>query len=146
MKEPPYKDKPAKGKMGDGIRYEKRVAKALKELFEEDYTVHHGMWIRYSATEGDKRIDSICQPDIIMIPHTKKRPVIVIEIKLSSRNDARRKLDALYTRVVRKITRRRCAAAQVYRNLGETTGPTKIAIGDLTKLNAGDYAEFLFRV
>jgi hypothetical protein len=65
----------------------------------EDYDVHHGRWIYYIDSGGP----SYCQPDIVCIPCDSSSPILLIEVKLSYKKEARRKLRSLYAPLIQYL-------------------------------------------
>lgn len=115
---PSFSDKPApKGAMAAGIRYEKRIARKLLDIYGDDCKVTHGPWIQFE----DKTGVHFAQPDVLIEPADVSLPLIVVEIKLSHRPFAERKLRRLYGPLVRRAldlpAGRRMVLIQVFKSV-----------------------------
>lgn len=104
-----------------GIRYEKRIAKKIADLYGDEAQVMHGPWIHYADMTGPH----YAQPDIVIIPEAIHKPVIIIEVKLSHRPFAERKLRRLYLPLVKEAggipTGRRILLVQVFKSCRRRT-------------------------
>jgi hypothetical protein len=79
-----------------GLQYERRVAEELMRLYADVAEVKAGPWIRYTDAAGE----TICQPDVLIIPNDPSAPIVIVECKLSHRPKAQDKLSAIYGVVV----------------------------------------------
>lgn len=76
-----------------GLRYEKKVVRALKA---RNLTLEHNPWFEY--------LGGVCCPDIIIYELSQNR-VIVVEVKLTYTPEALVKLRTLYCPIVTEVTR-----------------------------------------
>ncbi len=91
---PVFKKRRVRGMKADGLRYERAVQKAIKEL--HPVTQWNGPWFRYTLESVDRK--KYCQPDIMLQSgHT----IWLIEIKRSCLLAAYDKLSTLYEPVAR---------------------------------------------
>lgn len=82
-----------------GLSYEKKVFEHIRRLSGSDSDVLHGRWIYYIDRNGP----AYCQPDVLVIPHSPDDPILVIEVKLSYKKEAQRKLRTLYGPLVEHL-------------------------------------------
>lgn len=102
--------------MAAGIRYEKRIVRRLMDAYGDDCKVTHGPWIQYE----DKTGQHFAQPDVLIEPPDVQLPIIIVEVKLSHRPFAERKLRRLYGPLVRRALglpdNRRVVLVQVFKS------------------------------
>ena len=92
--QPPFiHEKKVRGSRKAGLIYERKVANYLEALYPG--RVRHGQWFEFE----DHRGKGWCQTDVLVMP-VEDGPLILIEIKLSHRPAAERKLKAMYLPVV----------------------------------------------
>lgn len=101
------------GKQREGILYERRVAKLITGLLEED-EILHGPWIEYE----DRRGMGWCQPDILVVRDAA--PLLIIEVKLTATKTAFKQMSGFYLPTVAKIfevPKKSIKLLQICRNL-----------------------------
>ena len=116
MKEPPEfpGEREHTAAQNKGIHYEAKVLAALERHFKHEAEVIQKPWLEFQ----DRRGRGICQPDCIILPHDEELSALVVEVKLTLKDEARRKLQLVYGRIARRIwTGRRWRFAQVTKNL-----------------------------
>jgi hypothetical protein len=119
-----------------GITYEKKVAAYLEKLF--GYKVKYGKWIEYIDCKGL----GWCQPDILIVPRSKKRPIVIIECKLTATSRAKHKLLYTYKPVIENIyPDRDVRLVQVCKNL--TKDIKDLLLNDIRDIEA-DEVEWKF--
>ncbi len=83
-----------------GLRYERRVKRALMKLTNDETTplieLEHNPWFSYA--KKDSGLSSVCAPDFLL--YHKDNFIIVIEVKLTYVNEAITKLQGLYCPIV----------------------------------------------
>ena len=99
--EPDFAKRPGKrnGAIVKGLAYEKKVVKDLTRIYGEEAEVICHPWISYEA----KNKKGVCQPDAFLIPKDDKKPIILIEVKLSWTTAARKKMTAVYEKVLKHM-------------------------------------------
>lgn len=117
-----------------GINYEKRVARDLVHLLDDKATVLHGQWLFKGS--------SFCQPDLIVLRH--KKPTLVLEVKLTHKKAATKKLWDLYVPMVLEAFPGPIACGQVYRNAGATK-PDSCFLEYLLDLKNYKYGEVMWK-
>jgi hypothetical protein len=132
---PKFKENIKTAAQKTGLRYEKRVQSMLKWTYGDEGEVRLGPWISFKDSFGA----SICQPDAVVIPFDKSKPVIVIEAKLSCVKGARAKLKSLYGRLVSHILERKVSYVQVYKN--KVGVERSVDFTGFLTLRAGEYRE-----
>ena len=79
-----------------GIRYERNVARELSSRYNDGgFEVQHSTWFRFTDASGSR----MCQPDTLLIEHTKLK-VTIVETKLRHTADAWLQLFLLYSPVI----------------------------------------------
>lgn len=118
-----------------GILYEKKVARALVEWASSDDLILHGQWIYWGG--------AVCQPDLLLIP--PRGPILIIEVKLTHKKNAEKKLREVYGPAVDRIfAGRGIAYAQIFKNLNGNK-PHSYDFDHLRTLTAYQYGEILWR-
>lgn len=104
------KDPKLTGRAAEGIRYQKKVHKALGEL-ERFGTLHEEPWIRFCDTYGVHW----CRPDSVLETHDR---LLVVEAKLSLRRyeDAMTQLNKLYRPTLEELFRKPVAMLMAFRH------------------------------
>lgn len=85
------KPKRLRGSRGAGLAYERALAKAVKSLNVAE--ILHGQWFHYKDQFGP----GWCQPDIVFL---SAKFAVVIEVKLTNVQEARKQLQELYLPVL----------------------------------------------
>ena len=100
IKTPAFASKSPKlrGARAEGIRYEKKVHRYIKETFPDLHI--NAPWLEFRAKFA--RRSKICQPDALII-NPRLGTITVIEIKLQHTSNAWWQVRRLYTPVVEKI-------------------------------------------
>lgn len=96
-----------RGVKGEGVRFERKVAKALP-------LAQHGVWFEFEDSRGLGH----CQPDLLLIQSDR---VIVIECKLTWTPVAQTQLSDLYLPVVEFVFGLPVVLVTICRNLTPTT-------------------------
>jgi len=117
-----------------GVNYEKRVVRDLVGLLDPSATLIHGQWLYVGK--------SFCQPDIIIL--RPKAPTLIIEVKLSHRPGAKKKLFDVYLPAVIEAFPGPVACAQVFRNLNRGN-PDSCDLEYLLSMTTHRYAEIMWR-
>jgi len=121
-----------------GLSYEKKIAQKLAALYPAG-RVLHGQWIIYEDSTGRH----YAQPDILIIPENECLPIVVVEVKLSHRPHAERKLLRLYVPLLRTALgvskKRKVVAVQVFRSVRNRLTLTS-RLTDLDGLDSPDLA------
>lgn len=110
-----------RGAMKKGITYENKVAKYLKALCKGE--VIHGQWIEYVDRQGL----GWCQPDILIVPKTKRHSLVIVECKLTATPRAKNQLKYIYLPALQMIyPKHTIKLVQVCRNLSKGFSDTKL--------------------
>lgn len=135
------KPRAAKGPKGLGLRYERRVGKALAAcglVRREGWRVEHGPWFAYAEVGDGHR--SLCQPDFILTGPAAgggTAPAWLLEVKYSWVPGAEEKLRGLYWPVVEKAGVRVAGCLTVVKVMhGQVPG--RVALGLREGLRAAE--------
>jgi len=123
-----------------GLIYERRVATYLQALHPRLY--HYGPWFEYEDVQGR----GWCQPDILFLPYSKKKPLVIYEIKLTYKPIAEHKLYNVYKPIVEYLyPKRDIKLCQIFKNL--TKGFNNVLIDNPSNLIQSNisYATWNFR-
>jgi hypothetical protein len=82
-----------------GLAYERKVAKALCEMYAERGEVLVGQWFELEDRDGHTWL----QPDAIIVPSDPALPLVLVETKLSLRAEAADKLRRVYAPVAKHV-------------------------------------------
>ena len=113
---PPFKKKRVRGTKAEGLAYERKVVKALKDLSPS--AVWHGPWFSYEDRSGKRRY---CQPDALCAGPSGD--IYLIECKRTCLLEAYEKLEGLYRPVVQSAFRskRTIRCIQIFKFLTKAT-------------------------
>lgn len=117
-----------------GINYEKKVAAAVSRLLSLDDFMIHGQWIYVN--------DTFCQPDLVVVQG--RGPRLVLEVKLTRKRGAERKLREIYGPLVQALFGGDVAYAQIYKNV-DGPDPDFMDLDCLWGLRPSSYVEVLWR-
>lgn len=105
----------ARGKKAEGVRYERKLAKALPGT-------RHGVWFEFEDSNGK----GCCQADLLL---ELGNMIVVLEAKYSWVAQAYQQIEQLYVPVISLALGRRVVGLQVCKNLRTGAGQTRIATG-----------------
>jgi hypothetical protein len=115
-----------------GIRYERQTLTRLENL----YKVERQPWLSYRAANRQ----GICQPDALLWLSPER--LVIVEIKLSRVDAARRKLQDFYGPIVAALhPAAKLSYLQIYKNPSARSHKTLVNINELDKIGPNTYRE-----
>ena len=111
-----------------GLTYERKIVRVLKSLYADTCEILHGQWFQYIDASGTR----FAQPDVILLPKDKTKPIIVVEVKLTWSKLGKVKLGCNYARLVKTVYARPVVQVQICKRIRR--GCTDKTFADIDKL------------